>query len=80
MKVEGIKMPYDHSIKNLDEEVHYKYQFDNIKHPEVTKKISSKYIRRVEKLLKFKLSGRNILKAINMYAIIVISYRAGIVD
>ncbi|KAJ7338939.1 hypothetical protein JRQ81_012841 [Phrynocephalus forsythii] len=82
VKMEGIDMP-NNFIKTLDEEL-YKYlgllQADNIKHKEVKNKVSQEYIRRVRKILKSKLNGKNTIQAINTWAIPVLRYTAGIIN
>uniref|UniRef100_H3AYE9 Reverse transcriptase domain-containing protein n=1 Tax=Latimeria chalumnae TaxID=7897 RepID=H3AYE9_LATCH len=69
--------------RHLEEGEAYKYlgvlELDNIQH-KMNEKIKAKYNRRVRKILKSKLSGENMIRAINQYAVPVIGYTAGIVD
>ena len=43
-------------------------------------KTLSEYNKRVRKILKSKLNGGNIIKAINSWAVPVVRYTAGIID
>ena len=43
-------------------------------------KTLSEYNKRVRKILKLKLNGGNIIKAINSWAVPVVRYTAGIID
>ena len=67
---------------NLDETCKYLgiLQADDIKHKQVKKKTLSEYNKRVRKILKSKLNGGNIIKAINSWAVPVVRYTAGIKD
>ena len=47
---------------------------------EMKKKITKEYYRRLKLVLKSKLNGRNIILAINTWAVAVISFGAGIID
>ena len=81
-KHEGITFSDGKNIKGLDE--NYKYlgilEADDILHNQVKKKTSSEYIKRIRKVLKSKLNGGNIIKAINTWAVPVIRYTAGIIN
>ena len=72
------------NIKGLNLDETYKYlgilQADDIKHIQVKKKTLSEYNKRVRNILKSKLNGGNIIKAINRWAVPVIRYTAGIID
>lgn len=81
---ENINMPNNNNIKGLSLEESYKYlgilQADDIKHTQVKAKSTAQYTKRVRKVLKSKLNGGNIIKAINSWAVPVIRYTAGVVD
>ena len=74
----------NNNIKGLNLNEIYKYlgilQADDIKHKQVKKNILSKYNKRVRKILKSKLNGGIIIKAINSWAVPVVRYTAGIMD
>ena len=82
-ETQGMKLP-NNNIKGLNLDETYKYldilQADDIKHKQVKKKILSEYNKRVRKILKSKLNGGNIIKAINSWAAPVVRYTAGIID
>ena len=67
---------------NLDETCKYLgiLQADDIKHKQVKKKTLSEFNKRVRKILKSKLNGSNIIKAINSWAVPIVRYIAGIID
>ena len=83
VQAEGINLT-NNNIRGLNLEKSYKYlrilQTDDIKHVQVKKKAASEYTKRVHKVLKSKLNGRNSIRAINSWAVPVIRYTAGIVD
>ena len=74
----------NNNIKGLNLDETHKYlsilQADDIKHAQVKKKTLSEYNKQVRKILKSKLNGGNIIKAINRWAVPVIRYIAGIID
>ena len=82
-ETQGMKLS-NNNIKGLNLDETYKYldilQADDIKHKQVKKKILSEYNKRVRKILKSKLNGGNIIKAINSWAAPVARYTAGIID
>ena len=55
-------------------------QADDIKHKQVKKKTLSEHNKRVSKILKSKLNGGNVIKAIYSWAVSVVRYTAGIID
>ena len=55
-------------------------QRDKIKSEDMKKIITSEYYRRVRKILKLKLNGGNITKAINARAVSVVRYGASIIN
>ena len=50
---------------------------DNMMHTKIKKQTERRYIKRLRKILKSKLNGRNTIKAINTWAVPVIRYPAG---
>ena len=51
---------------------------DGVKHEEMKGQIKKEYIRRVRNILKSKLNGGNIISAISLRAVSIVSYGAGI--
>ena len=82
-ETQGMNLP-NNNIKGLNLDEIYKYlgilQADDIKHKQVEKKTLSEFNKRVRKILKSKLNGGNIIKAINSWAVAVVRYTAGIID
>ena len=81
--VDGISLPTGDHIHDLDDEG-YKYlgilEADTILHADMKSLVSKEYIRRVRKVLKSQLHGRNCIQAINTWAVPVVRYGAGILS
>ena len=79
---EGIQLPNDEVIKNVEEGEGYKYlgilEADGFKNSEMKEKVRKEYFRRIKKILKSKLNAGNIVTAINSRAVAVIRYGAGL--
>ena len=80
---EGIQLPNDELIKNIEEGEGYKYlgilESDGFKNTEMKEKIRKEYLRRIKKILKSKLNSGNVVAAINSRAVAVIRYGAGLI-
>ena len=80
VKYEGIKLQEDKVTRSLKEDEAYKYlgilQADQIKLQKMKEKIENEYKRRVRKILETKLSGENVIKAINTWAIVFLKSAA----
>ena len=75
---DGMELPNQEKIRTLGEMEMYKYlgilEADTIKQVEMKEKIQKEYLRRTRKLYETKLSGRNIIKGINTWAVYFIRY------
>ena len=75
---DGMKLPNQDKIRMLGEKETYKYlgilEADTIKQVERKEKIEKEYLRRTRKLLKTKLSWRNLIKGINTCAVPLVRY------
>ena len=80
VKSEGISMPDGKMMKNI-EEGGYKYlgilEVDGVKHAEIKDQKKKEYLRRVRNILKSKLNEGNIILAINLRAVSIVRYGAG---
>ena len=80
VKLDGIKLPDDTVIKTLRDGEGYKYlgilQADDLQKKEMKIKVFNEYKRKVLKIVRTKLNGRNIVKGINTWAIPVSRYSA----
>ena len=80
MRSEGIELP---SGEEMSEEG-YKYlgvlQSESMMNGEMKKKVKEEYLRRVKLLAKSRLYARNLIEGINVWAIGVVRYSAGILD
>ena len=79
----GVKMPDNEEIKEIDKDQGYKClgvpEADKIKDKEMKEKIQKEYFRRVRRILKSKLNSGNTILAINSRAVSLIRYGAGII-
>ena len=70
---DGMELPNQHKIRTFRENETYKYlgilEADTIKQVEMKDKIQKEYRRRTRKLLKTKLSSRNLIKGIDTWAL-----------
>ena len=70
-------------IRAMGENSEYRYlgilEGDDVKNEKVKHLVSEEYNRRLNRMLKSKLNGGNLIKAINTYAVAAIRYTAGIV-
>ena len=78
----GIDLPNGEVIKELDEKG-YKYlgilQNDMVMETQMKGKVKGEYFRILKLLLKSKLYSRNLIKAINAWAVAVVRYSASVV-
>ena len=82
---DGIQLPDNKWMRSLSESVEsYKYlgilEADDIKHQKMKQLIQNEYYRRVRKILKSKLNGGHIIKAVNLKAVSIVRYGAGVID
>ena len=75
---DGMELPSQDKIRTLEEKETYKYlgilEADTIKQVETKDKIKKEYLRRTRNLLKTKLSCRNLIKGINIWAVPLVRY------
>jgi len=83
VKSEGITVPSGESIKEVDERG-YKYlgvlQDCKIMNGEMKEVVRGEYLRRVKAVARSKLYARNLMTAINVWAVSVVRYSAGIIN
>ena len=83
VKSEGIDLPDGRRMKTV-EEGGYKYlgilEHDDLLHEKMKSKIKIEYFRRLKKVLKSKLNGKNVIVVINTRAVSVPRYGAGIIN
>ncbi|KAF7650746.1 hypothetical protein LDENG_00121320 [Lucifuga dentata] len=81
VRTEGVELP-EGRIADIQDS--YKYlgiPQDNGSHDEDARRsATAKYLQRVRQVLRSQLNGRNKIQAINMYALPVIRYPAGIIS
>ena len=73
-----MELPNQYKIRTLRENETYKYlgilEADTIKQVEMKEKIQKEYLRRTRKQLETKLSNRNLIKGINIWAVPLVRY------
>ena len=83
VKFEGVDLPDGRRIKTVEEE-DYKYlsivENNDLLHGEMKRKIRCEYFRRLKRVLKSKLSGKNVIMAVNTWAVSVLRYGAGLMN
>ena len=74
----GMELSNQDKIRTLGEKETYEHlgilEADTIKQGKMKEKIQKEYIRRTRKLLETKLSGRNLIKGINTWTVLLIRY------
>ena len=75
---DGMELPNYDRIRTLEENGTYKYlgilEADTIKQLQMKDTIRKEYLRRTRKLLETKLSSRNLIKGINIWAVSLVRY------
>ena len=75
---DGMELPNQDNIKTLGENETYKFlgflEADTIKQVEMKDKIQKEYLRRTRKLFETKLSSRNLIKGIDIWAVSLVRY------
>ena len=75
---DGMELPNHDKIRTLEENETYKYlgilEVDAIKQVQMKDTIRKEYLRRTRKLLEKKLSSRNLIKGINIWAVPLVRY------
>ena len=83
VRSEGLKLPNNEVMKEVEKEG-YTYlgivELDKIKENEMKEKTIKEYKRRHRLILKSKLNGKNKVTAINVWAVAVFRYGAGIIQ
>ena len=74
----GIELPDGKVIKSLQEGESYKYlgilEADKFLEEKMKLNVSKEYIRRLRKVLKSKLNGRNLVRGVNTWAVSLLRY------
>jgi len=83
VKSEGINVPSGELIREVDEGG-YKYlgvlQECGVMNGEMKERVRGEYLRRVKAVARSKLYARNLMTAINVWAVSVVRYSAGVLD
>ena len=80
---DGVLLPNGERMQSVEEEG-YKYlgilEVDDLQHTVMKEQFCAEYFRRLKKVLSSKLNGRNVIRAINAWAVAVMWYGAGVVN
>jgi hypothetical protein len=70
-------------IKNLNKGEFYKYlginQSNHIQHSIIKENLEKQFYLRIKSILKSKLNGNNLIKAVNTYAVPLLTYSFGVI-
>ena len=84
VKSVGIELPDGKVIKSLQEGESYKYlgilEANKFLEEKMKLNLSKEYIRRIRKVLKLKLSGGNLVRGVNTWAVSLLRYSAAFVS
>lgn len=82
-RADGFTCESGEIVLGMEEEETYKYlgflQSRKLEHRQIKDRLTKQFISRVTKIVKTKLNGKNMVKAINTYAIPVLSYSFGVI-
>ena len=80
VKSVGIELPDGKAIQSLEEVESYKYlgilEADKFLEEKMKLNVSNEYIRRLRKVLKSKLNGRNLVRGVNTWTVSLLRYSA----
>ena len=80
---DDVQLPNGERMQSVEEKG-YKYlgilEADDLQHIVMKERFCVEYFRRLKKVLSSKLNGRNVIRAINVWAVAVMRYGAGVVD
>ena len=80
VKYDGVDLPDGRRMKSVEEDG-YKYlgilEYNEVLHAEMKTRLQNKYYRRLKRILKSKLNGKNVIIAVNTWAVSVLRYGAG---
>ena len=83
-QTEGITLPDDTTIRAMEESEGYKYlgvlEVSDMLHDQMKDKIRKEYLRRVKKVARSKLNGRNLIQVINTWAVSLVRYAGGMLE
>ena len=83
VKYDGVDLPDERRMKSVEENG-YKYlgilEYDEFLHAETKIRLQNEYYRRLKRSLKSKLNGKNVIIAVNTWAVSVLRYGAGVIN
>ena len=83
VKYDGVNLPDGRRMKSVEEDG-YKYlgilEYNEVLHAEMKTRLQNEYYRRLKRILKSKLNGKNVIKAVNTWAVSVLRYGAGVIN
>ena len=83
VKYDGVDLPDGRRMKSVEEDG-YKYlgilEYNEVLHAEMKTRLQNEYYRRLKRILKSKLNGKNVIMAVNTWAVSVLRYGAGVIN
>ena len=80
---DGVQLPKGERMQSVEEEGHKCLgilEVDDLQHTVMKERFCAEYFRRLKNVLSSKLNGRNVIRAINAWAVAVMRYGAGVVN
>ena len=81
IRTDSIRLPDEQDMKDIDQ-TGYKYlgilETEKIKEKKMKEKFSKEYLPRLKLILRLKLNGRNKIIPLNIWAVLITRYGAGI--
>ena len=83
VKYDGVDLPDGRRMKSVEEDG-YKYlgilEYNEVLYAEMKIRLQNEYYRRLKRILKSKLTGKNVIMAVNTWAVSVLRYGAGVIN
>ena len=83
IKYDGVDLPDGHRMKSVEEDG-YKYlgilEYNEVLYAEMKIRLQNEYYRRLKRILKSKLNGKNVIMSVNIWAVSVLRYRTGVIN
>ena len=83
VKYDGVDLPDGRRMKSVEEDG-YKYlgilECNEVLYAEMKIRLQNEYYRRLKRILKSKLTGKNVIMAVNTWAVSVLRYGVGVIN
>ena len=83
VKYDGVDLPDGRRMKSVEEDG-YKYlgilEYSDVLQAEMKTRLQNEYYRRLKRILKTKLNGKNVIMVVSTWAVSVLRYGAGVIN